>query len=86
MIIGVDANNNIKQLRTVTDPTLIIYDTDTMFNDWSDIRILNYCYVVRDGVVSIYPAIDLTQIDILELKQQIVDLNIAMAAMMGGTT
>jgi hypothetical protein len=47
--IGIDINNKIKQLDVITDSNLTVLEFDEtaidyIFKDWSDFRILCYCY------------------------------------------
>jgi hypothetical protein len=71
MIIGVNSQNQIKQVREITDTTLILVELDENletypFKDWSDTRILCYCYKQVGNVVSIYPYINTDIIEKLE--------------------
>lgn len=71
MIIGINDSAEIKQIRQITDNTLTQIDLlDEVVKGWSDIRILNYCYKDDESGYSLYPAIDLVQIDVLELKSE----------------
>lgn len=85
MLIGVNEEHQIKQVRNVTDPSLNIIEVDDgVFNNWSDVRILCYCYKSEgDSGHSIYPYVSLELIELLERQdQEVADLWYAVA--MGG--
>lgn len=63
MNIGINGNYQIKQIRDITDITLTIFELNEIdelypFKNWSDAKILCYCYKVDDCGISVYPYID----------------------------
>ncbi|OPX46386.1 hypothetical protein CLHUN_02020 [Ruminiclostridium hungatei] len=95
MLIGINSNFEIMQINSISDSTLTQVEVDRymVFGDFSDIRILNYCYKPTGNGYSIYPAIGIIQIELLEkqlqinsLQQQVNDLTVAIAAIIGGAT
>lgn len=74
MKIGINEYYQIKQIREITDTTLIIIDVDEdsfsyPFYGWSDNRILSYCYKKTKGGLSIYPYIDTNIIEKIEQQE-----------------
>jgi len=74
MLIGIDKENNIKQINTISDTNLkqIDINRDEVFTNFSDTRILNYKYIEFEGSYSIVPATSLQEIELLE-KQDMID-------------
>lgn len=75
MIIGINDQHQIKQIREVTDETLtqIALDEEAEsypFKGFSDIRVLCYCYKKDEHGFSVYPYIDTNVIEKLEILQQ----------------
>ena len=71
MLIGINEKYQIKQIREITDGTLTVIELDETaefypFKDWSDPRILSYCYKDDVNSVSIYPWVDTRAIDQFE--------------------
>lgn len=71
MIIGVNKEYQIKQIREITDTSLTAIDIDETsefypFKGWSDTRILSYCYKDDGNSISIYPWVDTRAIDQFE--------------------
>lgn len=83
MKLGINEKYQIKQIGTITDNNLIQIELDETsgnypFKNWSNERILCYCYDDTNGV-SIYPYVDTNKIiDIenqaLQLQAQVIEL------------
>ena len=63
MIIGINEKKQIKQVRQITDESLLVVELDETseiypFKGWSDEKILCYCYNDNGKSVSVYPYID----------------------------
>ena len=74
MFIGIDKKYRIKQIaesakQIGTHLTAIEVDREATFGNWSDRRILAYCYKPLSSGYSIYPGRDLTQVDIADNKE-----------------
>lgn len=74
MFIGIDKKYRIKQIaesaeQIGTHLTAIEVDRETTFGNWTDRRILAYCYKPLESGYSIYPARDLTQVIIEDNKE-----------------
>ena len=75
MFIGINKEFRIKQIADtvegIVSPSLTVIEVDreTTFGNWSDRRILAYCYKPLESGYSIYPARDLTPIDIADNKE-----------------
>lgn len=75
MLIGVNERHQIKQIRTITDESLTVMELNEddelyLFKNWSDAKILSYCYKVEGNVVAIYPYINTDIIEKLETQEQ----------------
>ena len=75
MFIGIDKKYRIKQIAEnaegIASPSLTVIEIDrhAVFGNWSDRRILAYCYKPMESGYSIYPGRDLTQVDIADNKE-----------------
>ena len=75
MFIGIDKRNWIRQIAdtvegiTGTSLTAIEVGREAVFGNWTNRRILAYCYKPLDGAYSLYPARDLTQIELADNKE-----------------
>ena len=75
MFIGIDKKYRIKQIADsaegIVSPSLTVIEIDrqAVFGNWSDRRILAYCYKPMESGYSIYPGRDLTKIDIEDNKE-----------------
>jgi len=87
----------IRQLREVTDETLTIYDLDEEaysypFRDWSDARILGYCYhEERDDsgtllYTTIYPHIPIEVLDAQDVAYQALQGQVPLLDFIAGIT
>ena len=91
MFIGINKDFRIKQIADtaegIVSPSLTVIEVDreTTFGNWTDRRILAYCYKSLESGYSIYPGRDLTQViiednrekaenDVLELSATVVEL------------
>lgn len=84
MLIGVSEKYQIKQIREITDNTLTIIELDETsefypFKNWTDTRILSYCYKDDGNSISIYPWVDTRAIEqyeneVLNLQAQVIEL------------
>lgn len=68
MIIGINEKKQIKQVREITDETLLAINLDETsesypFKGWADEKILCYCYDDNGKSVSVYPYIDINIIE-----------------------
>jgi hypothetical protein len=72
MLIGIDQDNNIKQINNITDTELRVIDVDreNVFGEMSDTRVLNYKYIEFEGGYSIIPSIPLIDIELIEVRQE----------------
>ena len=76
MLIGINDKYQIKQIRTITDTTLTQITVDEeVFKNFSDIKILHYCYKPTQGGYSVYPQIDPKLIDQMEQDAFLLDLD-----------
>lgn len=88
MLIGINDQYQIKQIRDITDTSLIKIEIDEMsvdypFKNWSDTKILCYCYKQTENGISIYPyiptniieKIEQDNVKILEQKEQLAITN-----------
>lgn len=75
MFIGISKNYRIKQIAEsaegIVSPSLTVIEIDreAVFGNWTDRRILAYCYKPLETGYSIYPGRDLTQVDIEDNKE-----------------
>ena len=82
MILYVNNKNEIKDVNTTSDPSLIALEVDdetSPFEDWSIAKICCYQVTVSDGIVtSMTPYIDSTIVEIVDrLGKQIEKLSAA---------
>lgn len=75
MLIGINNQYQIKQIREITDLSLTQIDLDETsefypFNNWSDVRMLCYCYKQTEQGLSIYPYVDTNIIGKLEQQEE----------------
>lgn len=75
MLIGINNLYQIKQIREITDTSLTQIELDETnelypFKNWSDTRILCYCYKQTEQGISIYPYIDTNIIEKLEQQEE----------------
>lgn len=70
MLIGINKNQEIKQINKITDMELtqIEIDRQDTLGSWSDDRILCYRFRQYDGGYELSPYKDLTQINLLEAE------------------
>lgn len=68
MLIGINEQYEIKQINSITDPSLkqIEIDREAIFGTMSDFMILHYKYVMKDNGYSISPAYDLTTLSLID--------------------
>ena len=77
MFIGIDKDFRIKQIAIeegqIVNTTLTVLEVDrqAVFGNWTDRRILAYCYKPSEYGYSIYPARSLSNIEIKELDDQL---------------
>lgn len=84
MLIGINQNYQIKQIREITDRTLMKIEFDENdefypFKGWNDTRILCYCYKNDGKSTSIYPYVNTEKIkefenEVLNLQAQVIEL------------
>lgn len=84
MLIGINQNYQIKQIREITDVSLTIIELDETsifypFRLWLDIKILCYCYKESEQGISIYPYVNTDKIqefesEVLNLQAQVIEL------------
>ena len=79
MILYVNNKNEIKDVNTTSDPSLIaleVNDETNPFKDWSTAKICCYVVQVSDGIITaFYPYIDSTIVEIVDrLGKQIEEL------------
>ena len=75
MKIGINSSYEIKEVNNITDTTLVVFEFDETsenypFKEWSNTRILCYCYKQTEQGVSIYPYIDPKVIEKLEQQAE----------------
>ena len=71
MNIGINSLFQIKQIRDITDESLTVIELDETserypFKNWTDTRMLSYCYKDDGNSTSIYPWVDTMAIDQFE--------------------
>lgn len=74
MLIGVNEKDEIIQINTITDSSLVQkeVDRDVLFPGFSDFRILHYRYIENEsGGHCILPLMDPKDIDKLEMQNQL---------------
>lgn len=77
MLIGVDIDNRIRQIDSNIYGEVVAYveiDRRQTFGNMSDLRILNYCYKQYETGCSVYPSRALSEIDMLEKENEILNL------------
>ena len=71
MKIGINNLYQIKQIKDITDASLTVIEFDELaefypFKDWTDTKMLCYCYKDDGQSVSVYPYIDTNIIEKIE--------------------
>lgn len=88
MLIGVNKQYQIKQIRDITDTSLTVIELDETletypFKGWADAKILCYCYKKTGYAISVYPFINTNVIEKLE-KQEKENLDLWDIILFGG--
>lgn len=78
ILIGINRLYQIKQIRKITDTSLTVIELDENdefypFKNWSDNRILSYCYKQTENSLSIYPYINTDLIDKFDRYAEIME-------------
>ena len=84
MLIGINNQHQIKQIRDITNQTLTVIELDETselypFKNWSNAKILCYCYKNDNASIAVYPYINDKKIDefeeeVLTLQAQVIEL------------